>query len=62
MLITTIADAVFAPSAQILSALAQTQSSPAPSGGRWIAVVITLLVVACVVLASLKSSKRTHQD
>ena len=62
MLTTTIADAVFVPGVQTLSVLAQGETAPAPSGGGWVAVVISLLIVVCVVLASLKSAKRTHQD
>jgi len=61
MLTATIADAASAPAAGILPALAQDMSA-APVGARWIAIAVSILIVACVVMASLKSAKRTHQD
>jgi hypothetical protein len=35
---------------------------PAPDSGGWMGAVIALVLVACVCVVSLKSSKRGHQD
>ena len=61
MPITPIIGAVLAWGAPAVTFLAQ-ETSPAPERPRWVAVVFSLLIIACVIAASIKGSKRTHQD
>lgn len=62
MLISPLISAVLAWGAPVMLVLGQDGVDPAQDRPRWVAVVIALLIAICVILASIKSSKRTHQD
>jgi hypothetical protein len=62
MLITLLINATLLSAVPAALTLAQQSTSAAPPRARWVGTVIAAMLFACVVFASIKNPKRTHQD